>query len=372
MSDQLSQLMIDKLFDGNPHLLVQHQLSSYNDFFKHGLANIMRENNPIKLIKEQDQATGEYHRRCNLYLGGKNGDKIHFGRPVIFDDNREHYMYPNEARLRNMTYAVTVHYEVDVEFFITEDGADKAPTEPTYTVTLPDKIFLGRFPIMLMSDFCILKGLDSAARFQLGECRNDYGGYFIIDGKEKVIISQEKFADNMIYVTDKVNDIYSHAANIRSVSEDASKPVRSLSVRMIAPSPSLSNGQIVVVLPNVRKPVPLFIVMRALGVISDKEIIEHCLLDLETYKTYVELFRPSIHDAGMVFTQEVALKYIATLTKGKTVPHALEILTNYLLPHIGEMNFVDKAYFLGHMTREISGYTKDKKATDRDSFGSKE
>ena len=361
--------MIDKLFDGNPHLLVQHQLSSYNDFFKYGLANIMRENNPIKLIKEQDQMTGEYHRRCNLYLGGRNGDKIHFGRPVIFDDNREHYMYPNEARLRNMTYAVTVHYEVDVEFFVTEDGADRAPTEPTYTVTLPDKIFLGRFPIMLMSDFCILKGLDSAARFQLGECRNDYGGYFIIDGKEKVIISQEKFADNMIYVTDKVNDIYSHAANIRSVSEDASKPVRSLSVRMVAPSPSLSNGQIVVVLPNVRKPVPLFIVMRALGIISDKEIIEHCLLDLETYKTYLELFRPSIHDAGMVFTQEVALKYIATLTKGKTVPHALEILTNYLLPHLGEMNFVDKAYFLGHMTREmLRVYTKDKKPTDRDSF----
>jgi hypothetical protein len=48
----------------------------------------------------------------------------------------------------------------------------------------------------------------------------------------------------------------------------------------------------------------------------------------------VDLFIPSIHDANRIFTQEVAIKYIATLTKGKTVPHALEILTNYLLPHV--------------------------------------
>ena len=47
-----------------------------------------------------------------------------------------------------------------------------------------------------------------------------------------------------------------------------------------------------------------------------------------------------------MFNQNVALKYIASLTKGKTIPHALEILTNYLLPHIGEMNFKDKAYFI--------------------------
>jgi DNA-directed RNA polymerase II subunit RPB2 len=361
--------MIDKLFDDNPHLLVQHQLSSYNDFFANGMGRIMKENNPIKIVKEQDKATGEYHRRCHLYLGGKNGDKLYFGRPVIFDDDREHYMYPNEARLRNMTYAVTVHYEVDVEFFITPEGSDEVPTEPTFTTTLPEKIFLGRFPIMLMSDLCILKGLEPETRFEVGECRNDYGGYFIIDGKEKVIISQEKFADNMIYVTDKVSDIYSHSANIRSVSEDASKPIRSLSVRMVAPTPTLENGQIVVNLPNVRKPVPLFIVMRALGIASDKSIIEHCLLDMETYESYIELFRPSVHDAGMVFDQEVALKYIATLTKGKTVPHALEILTNYFLPHVGEMNFMDKAYFLGHMVRELLRvYTKDTQPTDRDSF----
>ena len=69
-----------------------------------------------------------------------------------------------------------------------------------------EKIFLGRFPIMLFQNY-VFKGSFAALRYELGECRNDYGGYFIIDGKEKCIVSQEKFADNMLYVRDKVNDL---------------------------------------------------------------------------------------------------------------------------------------------------------------------
>lgn len=368
MGDQLPQLIIDKLFEDNPNLLVNHHLLSYNEFFNDGIKRIFKQKNPIRIMKEQDEKTGEFNLKCNLYLAGKSGDKLYYGKPIIFDDNREHFMYPNEARLRNMTYGITIHYDVDLEFFIRSPEDAEPPTEPTYTTTL-SKIFLGRFPIMLFSDLCILKNLSPDIRFEMGECRNDYGGYFIIDGKEKVIISQEKFADNMLYVRDKGNDLYSHSAEIRSVSEDASKPIRSLSVRMLAPSPTCKNGQIVVNIPNVRKPVPLFIIMRALGVISDKSIIEHCLLDMDKYSSYIDLFIPSIHDTGTIFTQEVALKYIASFTKGKTVPHALEIISDYFLTHIGEMNFINKAYFLGHMVKELLRvYTKDKKPTDRDSF----
>ena len=368
MSDQFSQAIIDKLFEDNPNLLVNHHLDSFNEFYSSGIKRIFREKNPIRIMKEQDSVTGNFNLRCNLYLAGKNGDKLYYGKPVIFDDGREHFMYPNEARLRNMTYGITVHYDVELEFFIKTDEMDSFPVEPTYTNTL-SKMFLGRFPIMLFSDLCILKDMAPDVRFEMGECRNDYGGYFIVDGKEKVIVSQEKFADNMLYVRDKVNDLYSHAADIRSVSEDASKPIRTLSVRVVAPSEKYTNNNIVVNLPNVRKPVPLFIVMRALGVLSDKSIIEHCLLDLDKYSSYIDLFTPSIHDAGMIFSQEQALKYIATFTKHKTIPHAMEILANYFLPHIGELNFRAKAYYLGHMVKELLRvFTKDVKPTDRDSF----
>jgi DNA-directed RNA polymerase II subunit RPB2 len=365
MEERFPWLIIDKYFNDNPNYLVAHHLDSYNSFYNEGLKRIFKEKNPIKLMKEQDPQTGEFALKCDMYLGGKNGDKLYYGKPIIYDENREHFMYPNEARLRNMTYGITIHYDVEVEFFI--KNAETGEIEKSST--LLQKIFLGRFPIMLQSDLCILNGLDRQVRFRMGECKNDKGGYFIIDGKEKCIVCQEKFADNMLYVREKGNNLYSHSAEIRSVSEDASKPVRTLSIKMVAPSTTKLNKQLVVIVPNVRKPVPLFILMRALGIESDREIIDYCLLDREKYAHYVDLFIPSVYDAGRLFNQDVALKYIATLTKGKTVPHALEILTNYLLPHIGEMNFQEKAYFIGYMVKQLlQVYTKEMKATDRDNF----
>ena len=362
----ISERIIEKYFHDNPTSFVQHHLDSYNAFFIDGLKSIMREKNPIKIMKEQDPKTHEFGLQAELYLGGKSGDLIYVGKPVIYDEDRPHFMYPNEARLRNMTYSVTIHYDVEVVFTTVEKEQ-----VVTNEIVLP-KILLGRFPIMLRSNLCLLQGMSRSVRFELGECKNDYGGYFIIDGKEKVIVSQEKFADNMIYVRNKVNELYSHSADIRSVSEDASKPVRTVSVRMVAPSLTYTNENIVVNVPNVRKPVPLFILMRALGVLSDKSIIETCLLDMDRYKDYIDLFIPSVHDASRIFSQELALKYIATLTKGKTIAHALEIITNYFLPHVGEMNFGDKAYFLGRMVFEmLRVYTGERKPTDRDSFGFK-
>jgi DNA-directed RNA polymerase II subunit RPB2 len=356
--------IIEKFFTDNPQVLVKHHIDSYNDFFRSGIKRIFKEGNPIVLQKEQDLDTKDFKYRCELYLGGRDGSKIYYGKPVIYDDNREHYMYPNEARLRNMTYGITIHYDLEVDFYIQDnDGIVKQTTE------FYNKLFLGRFPIMLQSDLCILNGLNREVRYNMGECRNDYGGYFIIDGKEKVIISQEKFADNMLYIRDNYNEIYSHGADIRTVSEDSSKPERTLSVRIVAPTSQYSNNQIVVNIPNVRKPIPLFIVFRALGIISDKEIIEYCILDLEQNHNMIDLFIPSIHDAGKIFTQETALEYIKTFTKGHTVNHVLDILMNYFMPNVGELNFQQKAYSLGYIVYNLLlVFTKMESPTDRDSF----
>ena len=365
--ESISWKLIDKYFKDNPYNLVAHHLESYNDFFDNGINRVFRENNPIRFIEREEDAEkkGEEARnQCLLYLGGKEGKKIYFGKPIIYDDNNAHYMYPNDARLRSMTYGITIHYDVEVEF-IYYDGGEKKET----TVTL-EQIYLGRFPIMLQSKLCILKSLAKNVRFNMGECRNDYGGYFIIDGKEKSIICQEKFADNMLYIRAlKPDETYSHSAEIRSVSEDASKPVRTVAVKVVTPSTTLSNNQIVVLVPNVRKPVPLFILMRALGIVSDKSIIETCLLDLEKNESYVDLFIPSIHDANKIFNQETALRYIASFTKRRTITGTLDILMNYFLPHIGEQNFLEKAYFVGYMVnRMLRVFTKEDKPTDRDNF----
>jgi len=369
--DTISWNLIDKYFKDNPYNLVAHHLDSYNDFFSRGIFQIFRENNPVRFIERDDSKENvEKRNQIMLYLGGKDGKQLYFGKPVIYDGNSmtgkpyTHYLYPNDARLRNMNYGITIHYDVHVDF-IYYNGDEKIEQ----TINL-EKIFLGRFPIMLHSNLCILKGLSTEARFNLGECRNDTGGYFIIDGKEKVIVSQEKFANNMLYVRKfKEDNIYSYSAEIRSVSEDASKPIRYTSVKIVAPDVKYTNNQIVVDVPNVRKPIPLFILFRALGVVSDKSIIEHCLLDLKQNESFIDLFIPSIHDAQMIFSQKTALEFIATFTKRQTVSSVQDILMNYFLPHIGEDNFLDKAYFIGFMVFKIlKVFTNQEKPTDRDNF----
>lgn len=365
--DKIVWNMIDTYFKDNPNYLVKHQTDSYDLFLKEGISQIFREKNPIKIMKGQDPTTMEFANVCELYLGGKKGDRIYYGKPIIYDDDGDkHFMFPNEARLRNMSYGFTIHYDVEVDFTIQNE---EEPDKPIQTSITLEKILLGRFPIMLQSSVCVLKNLSREARFNMGECRNDPGGYFIIDGKEKSIVCQEKFADNTIYIRDKVNDLYSHSAEIRSVAEDTSKPIRTVAVRIVSSTPTKKNENIVVNVPNVRKPVPLFIVMRALGVVSDKQIVKYCLLDLDKNEHMVDLFIPSIYDAGEVFSQKAALKYISTLTKGKTIEHVYEVLMNYFLPHISISNLELKAYFLGYLVyRLLKVYNKEEKATDRDNF----
>jgi DNA-directed RNA polymerase II subunit RPB2 len=362
--ENISWKLIDKYFKDNPNCLVSHHLESFNDFFRNGIKRIFHENNPIRFIEREDESESDKRNECLLYLGGKEGNRIYYGKPVIYDDNNAHYMFPNDARLRNMTYGITIHYDVDVDFIYYIQDEKK-----THSINI-NKVYLGRFPIMLQSDLCVLNTMSREVRFNAGECRNDYGGYFIIDGKEKVVIPQEKFADNMLYIRGYgEDDLYSYSAEIRSVSEDSSKPIRTTSVKIVAPSPSYSNNQIVVAVPNVKKPVPLFILMRALGVISDKDIIKTCLLDLDKNESMIDLFIPSVHDANKVFTQQIALEFIAELTKRGTVSNVIEILSDYFLPHIGELNFLEKAYFVGYMVyRLLKVYTKEEKPTDRDNF----
>jgi len=436
--------IIHSYFEDNPQCLVRHHTESYNDFFKNGIFQIFKEKNPIRIQTKYDESIDDFRSKCMLYLGGKDGTKIYFGKPVIYDDTESHYMFPNEARLRNMTYGMTIHYDIEVEFIdILKDGEvpimlggdsieeqvggyvyeekqvnfkkqtmaelteldfdggsgkgapkkrrvkksdiDRSPTELAIiremteksmvapntqkrTIVL-EKVFLGKFPIMVQSDYCVLSGLPKEVRHTMGECRNDVGGYFIIDGKEKTVVAQEKFGDNMLYIREVADDKYLYSAEIRSVSENVSKPIRTLSVKMVAPTSKYTFKNLVVSIPNVRKPVPLFIVFRALGVISDKQIITTCLLDIEKYESMVDLFIPSVYDAGGFLTQHSALKYIATLTKGKTIPHVLEILSDYFLPHVGEINFTQKAYYLGYIVfRLLSVFTGLEPPTDRDNF----
>ena len=89
----ISWKLIDKYFKDNPSNLVAHHLDSYNDFYGSGINNIFRENNPIRFIEREEknktggENTSEMRNECSLYLGGKDGNRIYFGKPIIYDDN---------------------------------------------------------------------------------------------------------------------------------------------------------------------------------------------------------------------------------------------------------------------------------------------
>ena len=401
ISESVIWKLIDTYFQDNPQGLVRHHIDSYNDFFKNGIYRIFKETNPLKLDVEYDESILNFRSSCKMFFGGKDGNKIYFGKPTIYDNKNTHYMFPNEARLRNMTYGMTIHYDIEIEFtrilkegdnptqlnkqgISDESDSTKTPSESaeirvvtdktltgniqTFTLTL-EKIYLGKFPIMVQSDFCVLQGLPRESRFALGECKNDLGGYFIIDGKEKTVISQEKFGNNMLYIKEIKDDAFLFSAEIRSVSENVSKPIRTLSVKIVAPGKLASNGNIVVFIPNIRKSVPLFIVFRALGVISDKEIISMCLFSDPVTNPLSDHFEPSIHDANMINAQMDALMYLSLLTKGRTINHVLHILSDYFLPHVGEVNFKQKAYQLGYMVQRLLLVSSGVESpTDRDNY----
>ena len=474
MDDQTLWKLIHSHFEENPQYLVSHHIESYDDFFQNGIFQIFQKKNPVAIYSNYDESIQDYRHKCLMYMGGKDGTKLYFGKPVIYDKGQAHYMYPNEARLRNMTYGMTVHYDIDVEFIdileageapnvigpdmlpsgervelegdeadayleevekertakrvnfktlpppeegdeknrkeneilggapkpgpekrkgkkkvpykmtpniaallreATEKSLSAANNTQTRTITL-EKIYLGKFPIMVQSSFCILNGLSRETRHSLGECKNDPGGYFIIGGKEKTVIPQEKFADNMLYIkkgkeeTETApGDKFAFSAQIRSVSEDASKPVRKFSIDIVAPGAKYKNRNIVVNVPNVQKPVPLFILFRALGVVSDYDIISMCLLDMNKYESMVDLFESSVYDAGGVITQKDAIEYLKGFTKYSHDSYIQEILSDYLLPHVGETNYMEKAYYIGYLVfRLLLVSTGAEPETDRDNF----
>ena len=352
---------VDKYFKENS--LVDHHITSCDNFYDVSIPKIFKDKNPIRYYGIMDEKTKQYKYSARLFLGGKKADKIYYGKPMIYDGSNQHYMFPNEARLRNMTYGISIHYDVDLELEVNGELVTRTlPLNKTH-------YFLGMFPIMLQSKLCILKGLPVETRFQMGECKYDYGGYFIVDGKEKVLIPQESFGNNLIYTRLVKDGKHDFSVEVRSVSEDISKPRRTLAIRRVQKGGKYSNEQFVVFIPDVREPIPLFIVMRALGITSDKEICQTILHDLDRNEDYLELLRPSIHDGNLVFHQKTALEFIGSFTKLHTVHAAYRCLVHQLLPHIGEMNFKAKACYIGYMVFELLKLIRQEELpTDRDNY----
>jgi DNA-directed RNA polymerase II subunit RPB2 len=139
-------------------------------------------------------------------------------------------LFPKAARLRNLTYSAPLY--VDVTKYVTrksDDGEDEMEQED-----MP-KVYIGKVPIMLRSSYCTLYQNSDKDLTELGECPYDQGGYFIINGSEKVLIAQEKMSTNHVYVFKKRQpNKYAYVAEVRSMAETQNRPASSMFVRMLS------------------------------------------------------------------------------------------------------------------------------------------
>ena len=139
--------------------------------------------NPVTIRSEND-----YNKTANLYkleliVNFKN---LNIHRPQIYENNgATKVMFPQEARLRNFTYSSTM--TIDLEIKIVKRTGDNLENCETSYKNIP-KINIGKIPIMIKSVICILTQNSHLSPDITGECRVDAGGYFIINGSEKICV----------------------------------------------------------------------------------------------------------------------------------------------------------------------------------------
>lgn len=312
--------------------------------------------------------------------------QVYLSKPTTVEkDGTVTNMFPHEARLRNMTYAAPLYVDVIMnQYQIPQDanmGNDDELGEPLSTEHAR-KEFLGYVPIMLRSLFCVLSDKDDADLSDLGECIYDQGGYFVVNGSEKVIIAQERLSNNHVYAFQKKQPSkFSWVVETRSQVEKSTRPVSTLYIQMYQKGGrgAIEGNQIRTTLPYIRTDVPVVVVFRALGYVADRDIIEHVVYDL-TDGEMMDLFRPSLEEAFVIQRQDVALDFIGRrgsardVTKDDRIRYASGILQKEVLPHVGTEEHCEtkKGFFLGYAVHKLLMCRLGRaEEDDRDHFGKK-
>ena len=370
--------IIESYFRGQ-HLerFVRHQLESYNNFVGYQIIKTIEMFNPVHIVSEQDLDPVSKKHSLEVFITFEN---FHIYRPQIHENNGAiKLMFTQEARLRNFTYASSTTIDINIKYIV-RSGPNLENTQ-TFYKTIP-KVHIGKLPIMLKSNICVLSQYKHFENTQTGECKFDSGGYFIINGSEKTVLGQERAAENRVYCFNisKNDTKYTWKAEIKSVPDFKCISPKQINMMISSKNNGFGNS-ICVELPRVKQPIPLFIVFRAIGINSDKEICDRILLDISSTKNkqMLQALQASIIEANKHITQEECVKYITSFVMytpinmdketGAKKKHefTLEILNNDLFPHCHNME--QKIYFLGYMTNKLLLASFEIiKQDDRDSY----
>nr|AJQ24531.1 RNA polymerase II subunit 2 [Epichloe amarillans] len=394
--------------------LVSQQTDSFDEFTQTTIQDLVNEYSTITLDQPNPPSPPGIKialRRYEIKFG-----TVMVSRPTISEtDGTVTSLLPYECRDRNLTYAsplyinitkkVSAAIEREVPLHEMDDAqqAEYAKTgeNPTKLIWEQEEspedddagksedwknmVFVGKLPIMVKSKICHLSRETNESLFMVNECPYDQGGYFVINGSEKVLIAQERSAANIVQVFKKAQPSpFTYTAEIRSALEKGSRLISSLQLKLYGKGDSARGGfgqTIHTTLPFVKSDLPIAIVFRALGVVSDEDILNHICYDRKDSQM-LEMLRPCIEEAFCVQDREVALDFIgkrgnrdqAGLGREKRVRVAKDILQKETLPHISQTEGSEtrKAFFLGYMVHKLLQCALGRREPDdRDHFGKK-
>ena len=369
-----------KTFFAEGFPLIQHHVDSFNDMIEVGIPTFLKVSNPLELELRDN-------RFIRVYVGGKDGTKLTFLPPTEDDGSA---LVPHACRLDNRTYALTLQADIEVEY-VFGDGSIETRTFPN--------VLVGKIPLMLRSKLCYLSALPGET---IGECKFEAGGYFVIDGAEKVLLTQELLGNNMFYsgtrkrkapkgtlktlvekeepitladiaevgddpdvAYDEITETYT---GIRTLSEDGARGPYSHFLVLPAQTTSgvganlgRDNRLAIITIPGFSQPVPLLSVFRALGVTSDRDLYDSVLAGVpdKDRLAYDDILYQIIlsHDKFLEKSEKTDLDILAFYTRTKSRFETISAMHEMLFSHVEGTpsdvggTFRRKAYLLGHMLK---------------------
>ena len=370
----------------------KHHIDSYREFLRKYIPDVVKSYNPITMVKFKNNKEDTLEVKVDIWIGGKDGRLLYVDRPTKLDaDGNPVILTPHQCRLQNLTYSTHLYADVLVEYTYDNQTVEKSFNH----------VLLGDIPLMLHSDGCILHKQGPKVLQAFDECPFDQGGYFIVDGKEKVVISQERMVTNRVFVEEAKDPRYSYKAWIRSATDEGEAALLPKMIEFYVLDPTFNKteispddieeveeeeeeetkgkqskrekyrGAIIASLPGVKE-MPLFHLFRAFGIESDKEILEHIVgvIDKAPHE-YFDFLRPSVVHGSDMYDQSEVITSLKNAVRYKSNEHVHSILTNEVFPNMGS-DYTGKAKFLGYIIRSMMDMIlKVRPMADRDAFGYK-
>lgn len=331
--------IIKKYFE--EHSFIQSSIESFNKFIEVELQKTIDEIGDIipTILPPEVQ---EFKIKMN---------KIWIEKPQITEaDGSKRNIYPIEARLRKLTYSAPIFLEVAA--FI--DGIQRE----NFTAQI------GRIPIMVKSKYCHLDKLNSDELINHGEDPNDPGGYFIINGNERVIITVEDLLPNKVFFQESSTGPSRFTAKIFSQRGAYSIP------HVIE---QMKDGIIYLSFTKFKR-IPIIHIIKSLGMTKDEDIMKAICNEKEYDDVYINLYNSvdikNDEDAMDIVSKKIGLTQPREIKIEKTA----EQLDHYLMPHIGitKKDRLAKAHHICKLVKKFLQVSKENKTlTDKDHYKNK-